>query len=263
MAKSAKELAFLRDLYVDPDWTLRFAELTDKHFKFEDDKSVLYMNAGAGNHILEIANRAGRKARIAAVCEDEYLLAIAREKATVTRSTVEFSDEPFEDEDFDSVIADASLTRPDRLGEIVADAARCAEVGGTVAVFTVAAGSFGEVFSILWEAMIDGSESDRALAEKLITELPTVSGIEDTFAAAGLEDVETRISNEMFDFENGQAFIDSPLVADFLMREWFAELGEKEIERVRGRLAQLIDEEDGSLSFRFSVKAVLAFGTKY
>lgn len=263
MAKTAKELAFLRDLYVDPDWTLRFAELADKHFKFEDDKSVLYLNAGAGNHILEIANRAGRRARISAVCEDEHLLAIAREKAAVTRSTVGFSDDAFEDEDFDSVIANASLTRPARLAEILADAARCAEPGGTVAVVTVGAGSFGEVFSILWEAMIDVPETDPALAERLITELPTVSAIEDTFAAAGLDDVETRISNETFEFENGQAFIDSPLVADFLMSGWFAELGEREIERVRGRLAQLIDEEDGSLSFRFSVKAVLAFGTKY
>lgn len=263
MSKTAKELAFLRDLYVDPDWTRRFAELLDKHLKFDDDKSVLYLNAGAGNHALEIANRAGRKARISAVCEDEHLLAIAREKAVATRSTVEFSDASFDDEDFDSVVANASLIRPDRFSEVVAEAARCVEPGGTVAVFGVGAGSFGEVFSILWEVLLDAPGSESSLAERLITELPTVSVIEETLAAAGFDDVETKVAKETFEFENGQAFIDSPLVADFLMSGWFAELGEQEIERVRGRLAQLIDEEDADLSFRFSLKAILALGTKY
>lgn len=264
MPKSAKELAFLRDLYVDSEWTRRFTELSDKHFGFSDEKSLLYINAGTGNHALEIGSKAGPDARICAVCEDVHLLAIAREKAIATNSQLDFSDlDELEIESFDSVIADASFVAPAELGAIIDDSARFVEIGGTVAAFVVASGSFGEIFSLLWEAMLeDHPDEINSLAEKLITALPTVSLIEDSLGRAGLEDVETHVSNEVFEFENGAAFVDSPLIADFLMPNWFAGLEPEEIERVRERLARLIDDEDGSLTFRFSVKAVLATGRK-
>ena len=34
MAKTPKELAFLRDLYISGDWTRRFTDLIDKNFDF-------------------------------------------------------------------------------------------------------------------------------------------------------------------------------------------------------------------------------------
>ncbi len=264
MPKSAKELAFLRDLYVDSEWTRRFTELSDKHFGYADDRSLLYINAGTGNHALEIGSKAGSDARISAVCEDEHLMAIAREKATATKSKVDFSYiEELEDESFDSVIADASFVAPAELAAVLDDSARFVEIGGTVAAFVVASGSFGEIFSLLWEVMLeDHPEEINSLAERLITALPTISSIEESLGWAGLEDVETHLSNEVFEFENGAAFVDSPLIADFLMPNWFADLEPEEIERVRERLARLIDDEDGSLTFRFSVKAVLATGRK-
>ncbi|HNQ14217.1 MAG TPA: hypothetical protein PKM58_01555 [Pyrinomonadaceae bacterium] len=264
MPKSAKELAYLRDLYVDSEWTRRFTELSDKHFGYADDKSLLYINAGTGNHALEIGSKAGPDARICAVCEDLHLLAIAREKAIATNSQVDFSDlDELETESFDSVIADASFVSPADLASLLDDSARFVEIGGTVAAFVVASGSFGEIFSLLWEVMLEEHADEiNSLAERLITALPTVSSIEDSLGWAGLEDIETYVSNEVFEFENGSAFAESPLIADFLMPGWFADLSTEEIGRIRERLVQLIDAEDGSLTFRFSVKAVLVTGRK-
>jgi hypothetical protein len=69
-------------------------------------------------------------------------------------------------------------------------------------------------------------------------------------------------ANEIFEFENGQAFVDSPLVANFLMPTWLETLSEEENERVTKSLAALVDNEDGTMSFRFSVKATLVAGEK-
>ena len=66
----------------------------------------------------------------------------------------------------------------------------------------------------------------------------------------------------MDEFENGAEFIASPLVSDFLLPEWLRTLSESENERVSARLSELIDAEDGDMSFRFSVKATLVTGEK-
>jgi len=54
----------------------------------------------------------------------------------------------------------------------------------------------------------------------------------------------------------------APLVADFLLPHWLETLDENEKEQVKHKLAQLIDAEDGSLSFRFSIKATVVTGVK-
>ncbi len=262
MTKSPKELAFLRDLYVDAEWTAKFTELADKHFGFTDDRSLLYRNAGTGNHVLAIAAKAHRDARITATCENEHLLKIAADKAIATKSIVDFTGSEPEPDSFDAVIADASLVRPYDLADFAARTASFAETGGTVALMTFAAGSFGEIFSLLWEAMMDDETADLTLAERLITELPTTSRFEEILEASELESVETKLANTTFDFENGTAFVSSPLIADFLMPMWFDGMTEKQFERVRDRLAQLIDAESEGLPFRFSVKTVLAIGEK-
>ncbi|MEJ7699932.1 MAG: hypothetical protein WKF71_09855 [Pyrinomonadaceae bacterium] len=38
MSKSQKELAFLRDLYIETDWTERFTNIFDENFKFSGEK---------------------------------------------------------------------------------------------------------------------------------------------------------------------------------------------------------------------------------
>ena len=60
----------------------------------------------------------------------------------------------------------------------------------------------------------------------------------------------------------GPPIVSSPLVAEFLLPVWLESLEENDKDRVTEKLAQLIDSEDGTMSFRFSVKATLLIGEK-
>ena len=57
MAKTQKELAFLRDLYIDDDWTKRFTDLVDKYVEFSNEENILYINAGTGNHAFALREK--------------------------------------------------------------------------------------------------------------------------------------------------------------------------------------------------------------
>lgn len=115
----------------------------------------------------------------------------------------------------------------------------------------------------MWEAFFTEELMEHAAGvEKLVAELPTSTHLEKLATDAGMVNIKTQTVVEVFDFENGAAFIASPLVADFLMPVWLATMDENEKERVNDKLAQLIDAEDGDLSFRFSVKATLLTGEK-
>src|SRR5690349_20245263 len=134
MAKTQKELAFLRDLYIDDDWTKRFTDLADKHIGFRDEESLLYVNAGTGNHAFVLREKIKDDTAIFATCEDEHILAIARDKAAAVRADVDFSMTRFEDDAFDAVVADASFVRPENLTAFVEDAVRVTRPGGKTAV---------------------------------------------------------------------------------------------------------------------------------
>ncbi len=263
MTKTQKELAFLRDLYIDEQWTKRFTDLFDKHLAFSGKENLLYINAGTGNHAFALGERIGKKVDIFAACEDENLFTIARDKAAVIRSDIDFSMVRFENDAFDTVIADASFVQPGGLAELLEEAVRVAKHGGKIAIVLAAAGSFGEIFSLLWEVLFNEDLGEHgAAAEKMVRELPTLSKVEELAKNSGLMNIETHTANEVFEFENGTEFVNSPLVADFLMPQWLETLSENEKEQVTGKLAQLIDAEDGTLTFRFSVKATLLTGEK-
>ena len=59
--KSDKELAFLHDLFIAPDWGERFAELIDEHVKLPKEGKALYVAAGTGGHAMALHERAGEK----------------------------------------------------------------------------------------------------------------------------------------------------------------------------------------------------------
>lgn len=263
MTKTQKELAFLRDLYVDNEWTQRFTELVDKHLGFANERKFLYINAGTGNHVIDLRKKMDKDAEVWATCENEDILTIARDKGAATKSDIDFSCDRFEDETFNAVLADASFVRPDALQKFVDEAARVTETGGKVAFFTVSAGSFGEVFSLLWEVFFNEDLGEHGTAaEQLISELPTVSQIEGTAARSGLENIETHTQNEIFEYQNGAEFVAAPLVADFLLPVWLKSLSAAEQAKATAKLAALVDDEDGSLTFRFTVKATLVVGEK-
>lgn len=263
MAKTQKELAFIRDLYIQDEWTRRFTELVDKHLDLSDSENLLYMNAGTGTHAMVLDEKYGEKIDIFAACEDEDILTIARDKGAALRSGVDFSCIRFDDDSFDAVLADASFVRPAEIQDAIQEAVRTARTGGDVAVFLPGTGSFGEIFSLMWEVLVDEDLGEHGhAAEDMITELPTLSDLEAMAERAGLVNVRAEVANELFEFDDGAAFVASPLIADFLLPAWLNELNDAERERVSAGLARLVDEEDGSLSFRFSVKATLLTGEK-
>lgn len=260
MSKTEKEIAFLRDLYIETDWTERFTNLFDDNFKFSDEETVLYVNAGAGNHTLALREKLNEETEILGVSEDRELLTIARAKADAIKANADFST-VYPAEKFDAVLADASLVRPTELKDFLSKIIDSSK--NQVAVFLPTASSFGEIFSLLWETLLNLNMLEKgAEVERLITEIPTVSKVEETAKHLGLTKLETVTKNEFFEFDNGKAFIDSPLAADFLLPVWLDFLSEKEKEQVINKLAQTIDDDCQEMSFRFSIKATLIVGEK-
>jgi hypothetical protein len=262
MRKSAKELAFLRDLYIRDEWTQRFTDLVDKHAKFDGAEDLLYLNAGTGGHTLVLEERIGGDTEIFAVCGDEHELSIAADKAIAVGSRVEFSTKSFGDDAFSSVIADLSLTPPSEYQERIDDVVLKAKPDGEVAFFLPTAGSFGEIFSMLWEVLADSSTGISANAEDLISELPSAAAVSEAAERAGLVNINAETAIEVFDFETGEDVVNSPLVADFLFPLWFGEIDEDQSRTVKDKLAGLISAEQGDLSFQFTVKATVVTGTR-
>jgi hypothetical protein len=169
----------------------------------------------------------------------------------------------FEDDAFDTVLADASLTQPDAYEDLVDETVRMAKTGGNIGILSVTSGSFGEVFSLLWEVLFNEDLGEHGhVAEEMISELPTITQVKEVARRAGIENVQTHTANEVFEYENGEAFITSPLISDFLLPVWLRTLNEEDQQRVTNKLSELIDAEDGNMSFRFSVKATLLTGEK-
>lgn len=263
MTKTQKERAFLRDLYISDEWTKRFTDLVDKHVELKEVENLLYLNAGTGNHCFQLREKLDEKTAIFARCEDEDVLSIARDKAIAVKADVDFSTIRFDDDSFDVVLADASFVKPANVEEFINETVRVTKNGGRAVFFLPSSGSFGEIFSLLWEVLFNEDLGDHGhAAEAMITEIPSVDRVEEIAANAGLVNIETHSEKEVFEFENGSEFIASPLVADFLLPEWLKTLNESENERVSAKLSELIDSEDGEMSFRFSIKATLVTGEK-
>jgi hypothetical protein len=270
MSKTEKELAFINDLFIGGDWTKRFAQIVDKRIKFAETGKLLYYNSGSGTHALELRDKFGSEAEIYAVSETSELQKISQAKLDVidadeARDGINYAEINFihdaPDKTFDAVLADASFVRPKDLPEFIEEMADLS--AGKVAVFLPTAGSFGEIFSFMWETFLQTDLLEHSgQIENLINELPTVWQAEEILKNTGLKNVKSFTENEIFEFETGEDFINSPLLEDFLLPAWLGFLDENEKERVKQKLAQTVDNEDGTLTFRFSIKATLVAGEK-
>jgi ubiquinone/menaquinone biosynthesis C-methylase UbiE len=89
--KTDKELAFLQDLFIAPDWGERFAELIDEHVKLPDEGKALYAAAGTGGHAMALQERAGKKLEMLCVDENAECLELAQAKASATSEDIRFS----------------------------------------------------------------------------------------------------------------------------------------------------------------------------
>ena len=266
--KSDKELAFLQDLFIAPDWGERFAELIDEHVELPKEGEVLYVAAGTGGHAMALHERAGAKLELLCVDDNPECTELARAKATATNDKIAFGTARLDNLDlkdnrFDLVIGNASLVPLQRVRKMFSEIVRVAAPGATIAMTLPTASSFGEFFSIYWEALHNNGlidhESD---VEQLITELPTVSEVEQLAEDEGLRDVNSFTRIEEFDFESGEQFLNSPLVAEFLMKEWLALVPEDKRAALFNEISRLINEERHEAEFALSVKATLVVGQK-
>src|SRR5262245_21003414 len=261
--KSAKELAFLQDLYIATDWGERFAELVDKHLTLPEEGRVLYLEAGTGGHALSLQERAGNKVEFVCVDHNEECLEVARAKAVAVHESATFQCESakslsFSDEQFDLILGNASFTLAIELRSLLAEMVRVAKPAATVAWWLPTASSFGEFFSIYWEALQAAGIADHGVdVEHLITDLPAISDVEHWAHEAGVEDVASWTSIEEFDYESGEEFFNSPLITDFLLPNWLQSIPEAAQQGVLNELARIIDEERHSGEFALTLKATL------
>jgi ubiquinone/menaquinone biosynthesis C-methylase UbiE len=267
-AKSEKELAFLHDLYVAPDWGERFAELVDAHVELPKEGRALYVAAGTGGHAMALHERAGEKLEFVCVDESDDYLELARAKGAAAREPTKFQrEEPrslsFSDESFDFVLGNASMVPNHELQKVVSELVRVTVPGGTVAWWLPTSSSFGEFFSIFWEALLNADLEDRGVeVEHLITDMPTVSDIERLAEDEGLDDIQSWTTIEEFDYQSGEEFLNSPLITDFLLPGWLSSVPEVARARVQEELGRIIDEERHSGEFPLTMKATLVMGRK-
>lgn len=130
--KTNKELAYLHELFVAPDWGERFAELIDEHVTLPQTGRVLYVGSNTGGHAIALQERGSNKVRFLCIDENAASLEIAREKArTGNGRAAEFAADQFDslnfgDEEFDLVIGDASMVQSERVPKILSEMARVA-----------------------------------------------------------------------------------------------------------------------------------------
>ena len=128
----------------------------------------------------------------------------------------------------------------------------------SVAISLPTFSSFGEFFSICWEALHNcGLLDHEAEIESLITTLPSVSSV--VAEEAGLEDVTSWTVKE-FDYESSEKFLSSPLISDFLMSIWLRALPQDSYEQVVREIGRLINEKRHEAEFALTVKATLVMG---
>jgi len=267
-SKTEKELAFLHDLFIAPDWGERFAELIDEHVTIPNEGKVLYVGVGTGGHAIALHERSSRNIQFLCLDENPECLELARAKATATSDSAEFRQATLDalelpDNEFKVVIGNTSLIPQARIEKIFSEMIRVAAPGAHVALTLPSASSFGEFFSIYWEALHNSGlieqESD---VEQLITELPAVSDIEKMADDEGLSDIESWTRIEEFDFDTGEEFLNSPLVSEFLMQGWLATVPAEARTKLMQELSRLINEERHEAEFALSVKATLVVGRK-
>ena len=267
--KTAKELAFLHELFVATDWGERFAELIDEHVKLPKSGLALYVASASGGHAIALQERAGAKLTFLGVDESEENLELARVKAkAAVKNEMEFRKERldrllFNDDQFNLVIGDGSLVHSERIPGMFEEMVRVAAAGATVALALPTFSSFGEFFSIYWEALHNlGLLDHEGDVESLISVLPAVSRLEEMAAEAGLENVTSTTRIEEFDFESAEQFLGEPLVADFLMPIWLETLPRDSHQKVIAEVGRLVNQESHELKFALTIKATLVMGEK-
>ncbi len=267
---NSKELAFRYDLFITPEWRDRFETLVNESIDLPVEGRILDVNCGTGAHAIELAKRMRGKGEVIGIDSSAERIALARAKAQVSKlGEVRFeqgsgSDLPFDNDEFSAVVGDASMLPADQIEGVLAEMVRVAQPEGRVVLKLATHGSFGEFFSIYWEALYEsGIDNDvRTGLERLISEHSTVSDVELVAKRVGLRNVGSFISKEEFDYETGGEFLESPLIKDFFLSDWLAIVPEKSRDEVRRQIVSIIERERHNAPFDLSIKATVITGVK-
>ena len=157
-----------------------------KDFNTEEFENILYINAGTGNHALDLEEKLEENTELIAVTENEELLKIAQAKADAIKSDINFT-ALMPVRKFDAVIADASLVKSSEIENFMTKAADHSR--WQIAFLLPTAGSFGDIFSYLWQVFFNLGWLDKgAEIEKLINEIPTVSTAKEMIKDLGFKE---------------------------------------------------------------------------
>jgi ubiquinone/menaquinone biosynthesis C-methylase UbiE len=264
-----RELAYRYDLFIAPDWCVRFDSIVATHVAMPKRGRLLEINCGTGARAIAVAATL-EEGDVVGADESAERVAIARAKAAAAdaeRCTfVEAipEDLAFEDGAFDGVVLDATITGPERLPAIVAEAVRVAKANAPVSVKILLRGSFDEFFSIYWEALHDVGIADEVWPrlEPIITSHQTLGDAIEIVRGAGLHKVESHRSKEEWRFDSGADFLASPLVTDLFLADWLDIVPPGRLDEVRAEIERVIDRESEGSYFDVSAKALVLSGHK-
>lgn len=265
-----KEQAYRYDLMITPSWRDRFDSLINENLELPEKGRILDVNCGTGAHAIEIAERMRGLGDVFGVDPNPERIELSRAKAQAKKlddvifECCEADALPYGDDDFDVVIGDASMMATPQIEPMLKEMLRVAKYDGTVILKLATHGSFGEFFSIFWEALLRVGISEEVWGrlEALINERLTVSAAEQLAARAGLRHITSIVEKEEFEYESGEEFLQTPLIADIFMDEWLAIVPEEKRQPVRDEIITLINEERHEQSFDISFKATLIKGVK-
>ena len=141
---------------------------------------------------------------------------------------------------------------------------RVTKKGATIVAKLTTHGSFGEFYSVYWEALYEqGLIEYSPQLEAMITARLTASNAEALALDAGLHRVRSVTRKERFDFPDGEAFLTSPLIETAFLDDWLAILPDQRARQsVQQQLVKIIDRERQKTDFDLSIKATLLIGQK-
>ena len=266
----AAEEAFLYDLSVAPLWREAFNQILDEEVELPQEGEILDLGCGTGDYAVSAAVRLGAKGRVHGVDPSEARLNIAQAKASVKKlDNISFhvgsvSAPGVFPESFDFVIADLGWHPQAEIPLAIKHTRELARPGATIALLCATRGSFDEFHSIYWETLYRESLLEYSpRIEALALDRPTTTDLESFAKAAHLQRVHSVTQKQLFAFDDGSAFLTSPLIANYFMPDWVSLMAEaEERSRVLKTLPQVIDDARDGGPFEVSIKATVLTGVR-
>ena len=268
--KTAKELAFIYDLYIVPNWREAFDAALDETLKLPKSGRILDAGCGTGTFAFDLAVKMGERGEVIAVEEDDERLKLALGKNSIKNlENLKFIQAPLDsisslERAFDLAILDVSLFSPvqihDDLENILSDLKKTCVEDATFIMKTATRGTFDEFFSVFWEALFELDLPAEGL-EELILNRVTVDEAEQYVKEAGFREVESSTLKCELLFEDGKSFIEDPIIESYFLDDWLAIVVEDQRSQVKAALIEVIDRTREGEKFDASFKVTLVTAT--